>query len=274
MDKPRYGGRKRPPVRQKNFDRGYREDLRDEQAIISGRHPVLEALQKGIVVKIEILESAHGSVIQQIEREAAKRSISCIRCPFESMTEGASQQGVRATIKPVEVRHDLLDFIEDLDCDESPLLLMLDGIEDPHNFGAILRSAYVSGVSGVVIRSRRQAPMTSTVFKTSAGAAALIPIFEVNNLEQVLRSLKPMGWWAVAAMMNEMSTDYHDLDWKRPTVLIMGAEGKGVSDLLVKRSDDLVSIPMVGKLDSLNVSVATGILLFEATHVKLTKKGK
>ena len=212
MDRPRQGGRKRPPTKQKRVEKPHRTVLPDEQVTISGRHPVLEALRKGIVLRVEILESAHGSVIQQIEREAANRSISCIRRPLDNVTEASHQQGVRATIKPVEVRHDLLDFIEDLDCSESPLLLMLDGIEDPHNFGAILRSAYASGVSGVVIRSRRQAPLTGTVFKTSAGAASLIPIFEVKNLEQSLRSFKSMGWWFVSAMMDKSAVDYHDLD--------------------------------------------------------------
>ena len=273
MDRQRPGGRKRPPHRRPPSERVDGSDFESHQITIHGRHPVMEAIRKGIVELVEIHDSAHGTVIQQIEREAESRSIPCIRRSANWHVEGETQQGVRARIKPIEARDDILDFVDELKLSESPLLLMLDGIEDPHNFGAILRSAYVSGVAGVIIRSRRQAPLTSTVFKTSAGTAALIPIFAVTNLEQTIRSLKPNGWWVSSAMMDESATDYHDLDWNRPTILILGAEGKGVSELLVKRSDDLVSIPMQGKLDSLNVSVAAGILLLEASHQKLTKKG-
>jgi 23S rRNA (guanosine2251-2'-O)-methyltransferase len=240
--------------------------------LIRGRHPVLEALRKGIVQEVEILVSAHGPAITQIEAEAARASIPCVRRQSRTPEEGDYLQGVRAYIRPVEARHDLLEFIETLNTGDSPLLLMLDGIEDPHNFGAILRSAYASGVAGIVIRSRRQAPLTDTVFKTSAGAAALIPIFEVPNLEQLVRALKPLGWWAVAAQMGESATDYHDLDWQRATILIVGAEGKGVSDLLRKRSDDLVSIPMPGGIDSLNASVAAGVLLFEAAYARSKRR--
>ncbi|MBU1919733.1 23S rRNA (guanosine(2251)-2'-O)-methyltransferase RlmB [bacterium] len=235
---------------------------------------MLEALRKGLVQEIEIHDAAHGSVIKEIEREAAHHSVPCFRRIFESEADSGTRQGVRAQINPVVARSDLLEFTDELNLSAAPLLLMLDGIEDPHNFGAILRSAYVVGVSGVVIRSRRQAPLTNTVFKTSAGAAALIPIFEVPNLEHVLRLLKPKGWWAISTVMDDSAIDYHDCDWNRPTILIMGAEGKGVSDLLVKRSDDLISIPMHDRLDSLNVSVAAGILLFEAFNLKLTQKGK
>jgi 23S rRNA (guanosine2251-2'-O)-methyltransferase len=262
------------PDRRRDFDPRPRTERREwdmpprDEMVIRGRHPVLEALRKGIVREVEILDTAHGPAVTQIEAEAAKSAIPCFRRPSRNLEEGDYLQGVRAVIHPVEVRHDLLDFIESLKTEDFPLLLMLDGIEDPHNFGAILRSAYASGVVGVVIRSRRQAPLTDTVFKTSAGAAALIPIFEIANLEQLVRSLKPLGWWAVAAQMGEAATDYHDLDWRRPTLLIVGAEGKGVSDLLRKRSDDLVSIPMPGGLDSLNASVATGVLLFEAAHAR------
>lgn len=274
MDRRGHRDRRDLPSKRGPRERDNYSAPRDEALVIYGRHPVLEALRKGIVQEIEIHQAAHGAVIKEIEQEAAQHGIRCYRRTFESDTDSATRQGVRARINPVTARDDLPDFVDELDLSAGPLLLMLDGIEDPHNFGAILRSAYAAGVDGVIVRSRRQAPLTSTVFKTSAGAAALIPIFEVNNLEHVLRSFKPMGWWVASAVMNDSTTDYRDYDWNLPTILIMGAEGKGVSDLLVKRSDHLISIPMRGKLDSLNVSVATGILLFEASHQKLTKKGK
>jgi 23S rRNA (guanosine2251-2'-O)-methyltransferase len=149
---------------------------------------------------------------------------------------------------------------------------MLDGITDPHNFGAILRSADAAGVSGVIIRERRQVPVTDVVVKSSAGAAYLIPIFQVVNLSQTLGILSGEGFWSVAAMSGEGVKHYSEYNWNAKTILIMGAEGTGVSDLLAREADDRLAIPMNGKVESLNVSVATGILLFEAAKVRFQIK--
>jgi 23S rRNA (guanosine2251-2'-O)-methyltransferase len=180
--------------------------------------------------------------------------------------QGQPLQGVSAVIRLPEVRGDIERLEKLVGREPAPLLLMLDGIEDPANFGAILRTAYAAGVDGVVFRERRQAPLNEVVFKTSAGCAALIDLYQVTNLDQAVRKFQEMGYWIAAAQGGNQAQDYSRLDWNRPSVLIMGSEGRGVSELLLKRADDRVEIPMYAPLDSLNVGAATAVLLFEAAR--------
>jgi 23S rRNA (guanosine2251-2'-O)-methyltransferase len=146
---------------------------------------------------------------------------------------------------------------------------MLDGISDPQNYGAILRTALASSVTAVIVRERRQAPLNETVIKSSAGAAARIPIFETTNLSQTIDKLTKQGYWSVAACQDPKAVEYSKFEWATPMILIMGAEGEGVSELLLKNSDHKITIPISPKMESLNVSVAAGILLFSA----LEKRG-
>jgi len=256
---------RRRPRRTGKSGAGYTPGKLDVQ-VIAGRQPVLEALRHGMVLSIEISATARGPVIAEIERAAMNSGIPVSRTGDWTTQEGARDQGVRARIRPVVPRHDLLKFVESLPSSPPPLLLMLDGVEDPHNLGAILRSAYGAAVDAVILRSRRQAPITETVFRTSAGAVALVPLFEANNLDHCLRELSERGYWSAVADRMPEAERYDRFDWKRPTLLIVGAEGKGVSPLLKKRADLAVQIPMYRELDSLNVSVATAILLFEAAR--------
>lgn len=233
---------------------------------IYGRRPVLEALKKGMVIEIEIARTAHEQIVDEIARAAEERQIPVRNVPQMSDQEGELDQGVRAVSRPPEVRGDLRAFLDLLPRDPLPLILMLDGITDPQNFGAILRTAEGAGVSAVVIRERRQAPVTDTVVKASAGAAYMIPIFHVANLSQAIRLMKAAGIWIVAAVGEESGTSAWEYDWNRPVILIVGAEGAGISTLLKRDADDSVRIPMFGHIESLNVSVATGVLLFEAVR--------
>jgi 23S rRNA (guanosine2251-2'-O)-methyltransferase len=235
---------------------------------IYGRQPVLEALRLGLARSVSCTRTAHGKIMDDIRRLAAEQELPLTVMDEFPEEEGVVTQGVQAVTLPPELRHDIQHFVEELPESPHPLLLMLDGITDPHNFGAILRSADAAGVKAVIIRERRQVHITDAVVKSSAGAAYTVAIFEVVNLSQTLRMLRDKGFWSVAAAQGEDSKPYREHDWNAKTVLIVGAEGAGISDLIKKEADVRVSIPMFGKLDSLNVSVAAGVLLFESAMAR------
>jgi len=233
---------------------------------VYGRQPALEVLRLGLARALDLHKNAHGLVVEEILRLATEQHIPVKRVESFPEEEGHLMQGVQVLAEPPQLRDDLKRFVRELPASPPPLLLMLDGITDPHNFGAILRTADAAGVRGVIIRERRQAPLTDVVVKSSAGAAYLVPIFQVVNLNQILHVLKDEGFWSVAAISGDKVRHFTKYNWNAKTVLIVGAEGAGVSDLLAKEADDRISIPMQGKVESLNVSVATGILLFEAVR--------
>jgi 23S rRNA (guanosine2251-2'-O)-methyltransferase len=228
-----------------------------------GRKPVIEALRMGVVQQIEIAKRAHGKVIEEILALADERRIEVRRVEILGGESELTQQGIAAFAHPPVLRGDLKEFVRHLPESPLPLLLMLDGITDPQNFGAILRTAEAAGVTAVIIRERRQVAVTDVVVKASAGAAYLVPIFQVINLSQTMRMLREENYWSVAAV-GEAKMSFRDYNWKAKTILILGAEGAGVSELLQKEADDRISIPMYGHVESLNVSVAAGVLLFEA----------
>jgi 23S rRNA (guanosine2251-2'-O)-methyltransferase len=260
MKPPRTGKTPRPAPRAPEATPGLSSGLFH----LYGRQPVLEALKLRRVRSIEISAGAHGRIISDILQLAAEQRVPVSRVESFSEEEGHTAQGVHALSEPPLLRQDLRHFVQDLPDSPPPLVLMLDGIHDPHNFGAILRTADGAGVSAVIIRERRQAPVTEVVVKASAGAAYAVPIFQVSNLSQALRLLAEQGFWSVAAVAESDAKPCRDYRWNFKTVLIVGAEGSGVSDLLRRTADERVAIPMHGTLDSLNVSVATGIMLFEA----------
>ena len=144
---------------------------------------------------------------------------------------------------------------------QSKLLVVLDGVEDPHNLGAVIRTAHAAGAGAVIIPERRAVGLTDTVAKAAAGALEYLPIVRAGNVNQTLRSLKDMGYF-IYGIDERGETDYNQVDWSEHSVVVMGAEGKGLHELVKKNCDMLVRIPMAGKIASLNVSVATGIVLF------------
>ncbi len=233
--------------------------MANNENIIYGRNPVRESLRSHKAVALYISDSFDDEEMILL----AKKDKICIkRCSYDELKKfagGANSQGCAAKVKPYEYSC-LQNIIGLSKREKNPIIVVLDGIEDPHNLGAILRSADVFGVTGIIISKHHQVPLNSTVAKTSAGAINFVPVGLVNNINQALKELKEEGFWVVATDGNA-ETNYQDIDYNFPTVLVIGSEGKGVSSLVKKNSDYLVKIPMYGKVNSLNASVATGVLL-------------
>lgn len=232
---------------------------------IYGRKPVLEAIKSGEEIEqIYIAFDQHGDVINQIFSAAKKNKIKVSQvssAKFKEIEEGKNTQGVVALISSVKY-FSLQEIINHSKKSELPFLLILDSIQDPHNLGAILRTAECAGVDGVILTTHESASINETVQKTSAGAASHLKICKIINLVQTIKELKDNGFWVAGSHLGN-SKKYNEVDYKLPLVLIMGNEEKGIRELTAKNCDFLIEIPMKGKIQSLNVSVATGILLFE-----------
>ncbi|GMU96316.1 23S rRNA (guanosine(2251)-2'-O)-methyltransferase RlmB [Ignavibacterium album] len=246
--------------------------------LIIGRKPVLEALNNDEdITQVYILYGQEGGIINAIRIAAKKRGIKVNQIPaekFNQIAKDKNAQGVIA-VKSSQKFYTLQEIIqssknknlkafssgEDLG-EKLPLLLILDSIQDTHNVGAILRTAECSGVDGVIITKHNSAPINETVVKTSAGASELVKICQVNNLANAIDELKKEGFWIVGSFLGK-SKPYTEIDYKMPLALIVGNEEKGIRKLTADKCDFLVHIPMKGKIQSLNVSVATGIILFE-----------
>ena len=233
--------------------------------LIIGRKPVLEAINSGEQLEhVYILFGQKGGIISAIRVAAKKHGIKCSEVPadkFKSITTHSNSQGI-AAVKSDQKYYSFEEIIDSSKQSKYPLILILDSIQDTHNLGAILRSAECSGVDGVVITKRNSAPVNATVAKTSAGAVEHVKICQVNNLVQALKKLKDNGFWIVGSSL-ENSKDYTEVDFKMPVALVMGNEEKGIRRLTAENCDFIVKIPMKGKIQSLNVSVATGVMLFE-----------
>ena len=253
--------------------------------IIIGRKPVLEALNSNEEIEqVYILFGQQGNIINAIRVAAKKRGIKCNQIPLERFKTYAPSQNAQGVVAlKQDFKFSTLDEIIEsahpqplpqgkglnkaLSLGEGlgeafPIILILDEIQDPHNVGAILRSAECSGVNGIIITKHNSATITSTVSKVSAGATEHLKICQVNNLSQTIDELKEKGFWIVGSSL-ENAKNYTEVDYKIPIALIVGNEEKGIRKLTASKCDFLVKIPMSGKIQSLNVSVATGILLFE-----------
>ena len=232
--------------------------------IIYGINPVLEALRAGRVKELRVRDGAGGR-IGEVLTAAGKRGIRVRRVRPDALDRD-SQHGVHQGV--VAVVEDVAEYsVEDLvrAADGPPLLVVLDGIEDPHNLGAILRTADAAGVHGVVIQSRRSAALGGAASKASAGAVSHVRIAEVVNIARALEELKEAGVWTVGLAGAE-ATPYDAIDFTVPTAVVLGAEGTGLRRLVRERCDFLASIPMLGHVESLNVSVAAGVTLYEAVR--------
>lgn len=233
--------------------------------LIIGRKPVLEALNSDEEIsQVFILYGQEGGIIDAIRVAAKKKGIKVSQVPYEKfrqITQSKVAQGVAAS-KSEQNFYNLYEIINDSKKSQYPLLLILDSIQDTHNVGAILRSADCSGVDGIIITKNNSAPINETVAKTSAGASEHVKITLINNLAQTIDELKKKEFWIVGSYL-EGAKDYTKIDYKMPIALIVGNEEKGIRKLTADKCDHLVRIPMKGKIQSLNVSVATGVLLFE-----------
>lgn len=232
--------------------------------IIYGINPVLEALRAGRVTELRVGERADDR-LKQLLALASERGVRVRRVPAEALERDARRgvhQGVVA-----EVRGAANFSIEEIvnGASEAPLVVVLDAIEDPHNLGAIIRTADAAGVDGVVIQSRRSAARGGAAAKASAGALAHVKIAEVVNIARAVDELKEAGVWTIG-LAAEAADSYEAIDLTLPTALVLGAEGAGLRRLVRERCDRLASIPMRGHVGSLNVSVAAGVVLFEAVR--------
>ncbi|ARS53434.1 23S rRNA (guanosine(2251)-2'-O)-methyltransferase RlmB [Kushneria konosiri] len=203
--------------------------------------------------------------IQQQASALGARVVLQPREMLDQVAEGA-HQGVIAFCEPLVADNEASLFWQlEANADQAPLLLVLDGVTDVHNFGACLRSADAAGVIGVMVARDRSAPLNATVRKISCGGAESVPVYQVTNLARALARLKEYGMQVLGAA-GEADVFVHDIDMRGPTALVMGAEGKGLRRLTREHCDQLVKLPMAGQVSSLNVSVATGICLFEAVR--------
>ena len=241
--------------------------------VIYGKNSVLEALLSGNrdINKILILKNIHTDVkINKIKELAKEKGIVFQFAGREKFInyEEFNHQGVIAQISPIEYA-DLTDFINNCDNNKFSSLVILDGVEDVHNLGAIIRTCVCAGIDGIVIPSRRNVQVNAIVEKTSAGAINHIPIIKVNSPVNAVQKLKESDWWVVATDASAKD-NYYDINYKDMNfALIMGAEHAGVSKSLLKLSDFVVKIPMQNNFNSLNVSNATSAIVFEALRQKL-----
>lgn len=232
---------------------------------IEGRNAVLEALRAGKPIdKLYVLDGCPDGPVRTIIREAKKGDtiINYVKKErLDQLSETGHHQGVIAMAASYEYAtvEDILEKAREKG--EAPFIFVLDNIEDPHNLGAMIRTANLAGAHGVIIPKRRAVGLTPTVARTSAGAINYTPVAKVTNLKQTMEQLKKEGMWFVCADMD--GTPYYQMDLKGPMGLVIGNEGEGVSRLIKETCDFVASIPMKGDIDSLNASVAAGVLSFE-----------
>ena len=246
--------------------------MNHKEDLIAGRNAVIEALRaKKPIDKIFVLDGCQDGPIRTIVREAKKTDAILKFVDKERLNQLTNEhhQGVVAIVAAYEYGtiDDLFKRAEEKG--EDPFLIVLDGIEDPHNLGAIIRTANIAGAHGVIIPKRRAVGLTATVAKTSAGALNYTPVAKVTNLVKTMEELKEKGIWFVCADMDGQSM--YDMNLTGPIGLVVGNEGDGVSRLVKENCDFVASIPMKGEITSLNASVAGGVLAYEIVRQRLAK---
>lgn len=239
--------------------------MEEERLKIEGRNAVLEALHGGKTFeKILVQEGLRDNVAEQIIREAKERRVQLYFEPKEriqKLSETGASQGVIAYLSAFRYFEVEDILVEAAEKNEDPFIVVLDGIEDPHNLGAIIRTAHLAGAHGVIIPKNRAVGLTATVAKTSAGALMYTKVAKVTNIGKTIDELKEKGIWFVSADMD--GEVMYRCNLKGPIGLVIGNEGNGVSRLVREKCDFTASIPMKGKIDSLNASVAAGVLMYE-----------
>ncbi len=238
---------------------------------IEGRNAVIEAFRAGKPIdKIFILDGCQDGPVSTIKREAKKKDVLIkyvTKERLDQISETGKHQGVIAYAAAYEYA-ELEDIFEKAkEKGEDPFVIILDNIEDPHNLGAIIRTANLAGAHGVIIPKNRAAGLTATVARTSAGALNFTPVVKVTNISKTIQELKDRGLWFVCADMG--GTEMYKLNLKGPIGLVIGNEGDGVSRLVRENCDMIASIPMKGDIDSLNASVAAGVLAYEIVRQRL-----
>lgn len=241
--------------------------------VLVGRNAVTEALKSGRSInRLQIADGDLQGSVREIIGLAKERGVNVEfvdRNKIDKVAVGHRHQGVLAFVAPVEYVE--LDDIMAAAAEKKhdPFLLLLDELEDPHNLGALLRTADAVGVDGVLIPKHRSCPLSATVAKTSAGAVEYVPVARIGNIVQTLKKLKEQGFWVVGADMDG-TVDYSESNMTGPLVLVVGGEGHGVSRLTKANCDFVVRLPMIGRINSLNASVAGSILMYEAFRQRRT----
>ena len=239
-----------------------------QEFTIEGRNAVIEAYRSGKPIdKIFILDGCQDGPIMTIKREAKKHDTLVKFVPKErldQMSETGKHQGVIAYAAAYEYAEveDILNAAKEKG--EAPFIFLLDNIEDPHNLGAIIRTANLAGAHGVIVPRRRAAGLTSTVYKASAGAVEYVPVARVANITETLKDLKKQGVWVYGLDMD--GENWCQTDLTGAVALVVGSEGRGISRLVKEQCDFILSMPMAGQINSLNASVACGIVLYEAAR--------
>ena len=257
---------KRPPLRRSA------PVEQENDGIIEGRNAVIEALRAGVAIdKIFIAKGEADSSLGHIASAAREKGIVVVdadRRKLDGMSRTHSHQGViaQAAVRAYASVDDILSAARERG--EEPLIVVCDELSDPHNLGAVIRTADAAGAHGVIIPKRRSAGLTAIVGKTSAGAVAHVPVARVPNLPALLKELKEEGVWVFGATMGG-STPLYKADLKGPAAIVIGSEGSGLGRLVEETCDFTVSIPMFGKINSLNASAAAAVLLYEAVRQRM-----
>ncbi|WP_370639139.1 23S rRNA (guanosine(2251)-2'-O)-methyltransferase RlmB [Cohnella sp. REN36] len=269
---------RRPPAYEAHLaDEADGEEEAGGEQYLAGKHPVLEALKAGRALnKIWISNQAQKQLVQPILEEAKARGVVvqfADKRKLDGLVPELQHQGVVAQAAAVSYAEPEELLARAAERGEAPLLVLLDEVEDPHNLGSILRSADCTGAHGVIVPKRRSASLTAVVAKTSAGAVEHVPVARVSNLAQTIDRLKEAGVW-IAGADASATEDVYASNLTGPIAIVIGSEGKGLSRLVREKCDFLISLPMFGKLNSLNASVAAGVILYEAVRQRQAKAGR
>lgn len=228
--------------------------------LVYGKNPVIEAIRAKKALKVFVVANFNDQKVLNLIKDNKLNMASISPNEMDKMCNGV-HQGIAAELKPYQTVS-LEEIIIKAKKKEKKIIVMLDGIEDPHNLGAIMRSADVFEASGIILPKHNSVTLNATVAKTSAGAINYVPVAVVNNLNQAIKELKEEGFWIVSTD-GSATISYSSIKYDFPVVVVIGSEGKGVSSLVLKNSDYIVKIPQFGHVNSLNASVAAGILLAE-----------
>ena len=229
--------------------------------LIYGKNPVIEAINAKKALKVFLVHNFNDQKVINLIKDNKLPVVSISSNEMEKMCDGGVHQGLAAELKPYQTVS-LEEIIIRANKKTKKIIVMLDNINDPHNLGAILRSTDVFEAAGIVLPKHNSVSLNATVAKTSAGAINYVPVAVVNNLNQAIKTLKEEGYWVVSTD-GSATIDYSSIKYDFPVVVVIGSEGKGVSPLVLKNSDYVVKIPQFGHVNSLNASVAAGILLAE-----------
>lgn len=240
--------------------------------IVAGRNAVTELLKSGREIEYVMIAKGAGGSLRPIVAQCRQRGIVVKEMPkakLDMKLQGLNHQGVAAIAACAEYA-ELDDIIKNAQNVQNPIIVVLDEVEDPHNLGAVIRTAEAAGVCGIIIPKRRSAGLNSTVAKVAAGAVEYVPVARVSNISAAIDTLKAAGFWIYGADMD--GQNLYDTDISGKTALVIGSEGHGISRIVREKCDFIVSIPMFGQINSLNASVAAGVIIYETVRKNTVSK--